>query len=160
MRYFFIIGLPQHGKTTTSKILEKLLGVASGSTSDYVYQALALKRGVTVEALRRIPKESLRPELVVTGDAICAINPTGLVEGLIGQGVTVIDGVRRKAELAACAYKLKKDGHQVMVWWIENPRVPKIPDNTEVTQEDAQKVIQNDGTIAALETRLQAELLD
>ena len=158
--YFFLIGRPQHGKTTVSKYLSKLRGEPYGSTSDYVYVLLARKLGTTVEELKQRPKESIRPLMVVEADALCDVTPTGLVDGLVASGVRIIDGIRRRKELQMSVKKLQDQGHTVHVWWISNPRQAEILDNTAVTVEDAQACVVNDGSFELLYQKIDRMLGD
>lgn len=170
-----IIGRPQVGKTTTRGFVTQLTGLRGGSCSDVVYHFLASSRGQSVEYLKQLPKESIRPDLMVTGDFLCGLGefklvdakiptennspddllrvPSTLIRTLYMSGCNVIDGVRRRLELQEARDRLLWNGIRNAVFWVENPRVPNILDNTEVTSADADDIILNDGTLEQLKER-------
>lgn len=176
---FFFVGKPQHGKTTARKIVEQLTRLQGGSCSDVVYHYLATRRGVSVESLRQLPKEELRPVLCQAGDWICGLgdplpepakngdigaemyrSPSALIRTLYVSGRNCIDGVRRRLELQHAKDHLDWNGVMSVTFFIERPGVPDIKDNTEDLRDLADVVIQNDGTIQQLGEKLEAFLRD
>jgi len=80
-----VIGKACAGKTTFARALAKALGTKSACTSDIVYEVVALARGCTVNELKSIPKEELRPCLIKTADYLCDIQPDFLSQALINR---------------------------------------------------------------------------
>ena len=152
--YFLVMGPPQHGKSTTANILSVRIQGRFGSTSSIVYEELAHELNTSVEALRRIPKEELRPELVRKGNDLCSINPSHLVEALIDRDFNIIDGVRRLRELKKTEVLFQELGVKLHKLWIFNPKGPTIQDNTEITEDLADHIIINSGTLAELEAKV------
>lgn len=170
----FVVGKPQHGKTTIRDIVSQKTGLRGGSCSDVVYHYLAARRQVSVEALRQEPKEALRPTLIQAGDFMCGIreqppeeapvnpepdaeiwrHPSALIRCLYLNGVNVIDGVRRRLELLHAREALEWVGVRSAVIFVDRPGGPQIADNTEDLREFATVTISNDGTINDLETKV------
>ena len=142
---FLIGGAPEVGKTTFRKLMSEYTELPGGSCSDVVYAIMATRTGKTVEELRAMPKSELRPKLVELGNAICDADPAYLVRYLYERGVRIVDGIRRKEELAAVLKEFSCVGV-----WIVNPRAAVVTDNTELTAADFPIVIQNDGTVDEL----------
>lgn len=180
-KVLFVIGRPQHGKSTVRKALCELLGLRGGSCSDIVYRFLASWRGTTVEQLRMIPKEILRPALVAAGDyfvgardsldepkaAGCDIDetalhrvPSALIRVHFHHGARVIDGVRRRSELVHARDVLTWFGYRSLVIYVDRPGGPAIEDNTEDLRDLADEVITNDGTEEQLTGPKVREVLD
>jgi hypothetical protein len=133
---FIITGPPRHGKDTFGTMLSEELGVpAVGATSDVIYEELARRLEVSVRALKRIPKEDLRPALVELGDIMTADNPSALVDALRGRFL-VITGVRRVREFSRALEP------KVLIW-ISREGGPVIEDNTDFALRDlAQEVVE------------------
>lgn len=153
---FLIVGLPRHGKTTAREFLSPHLDQRGASTSELGYELLAEERGVTVADLNALPKESLRQELVRVCDAALDQDSGAFARHFLARGVTIIDGIRRRSELLAAKSMLLDQGQTTRIIWIENPRVPLVRDNTDITPADADTVVFNDGTLADLRDRLAA----
>lgn len=173
----FVTGKPQHGKTTVRHLVAQITGLRGASCSDVVYHYLAARRQVSVEALRQLPKEELRPFLVEAGDFLCGANqppqevpvnkevdaevyriPSALIRALFLSGINVIDGVRRRLELQDAKNHLEWNGVRALTLYVDRPGVPDIPDNTEDLRDLADEVILNDGTLAELEKTVEAVL--
>lgn len=171
----FLIGPPGHGKTAARKILCALTSVKGGSTSAAIYSFLAMRSKTPVAELEKIPKEEFRAKLIEAGDFMCGATPAMsepseydgevyrcpsiLVRMLYTSGYNIIDGVRRKIELAHAKDHLDWNGVPSFTIWIEKSQGPVIPDNTELTALDADEVIFNDGTLDDLQKQLHAFLV-
>lgn len=173
---FIVLSKPHHGKTEARKILAELTYLKGGSCSDVIYHFLAARRETTVDALRRLPKEELRPDLIMAGDFLCGLHdsmpdapnkdvdsemyrvPSLLCRTLYLSGYNVIDGIRRKAELKEFRGALNWNGVRSLVVWIDRPGFPTVEDNTEVGPEMADELVLNDGTIDDLRVKLKAVL--
>lgn len=152
-KVFIIIGLPTHGKTEVAKGINYATKLRRSSCSGRIFAYLAAeimtqtgKDLNTVWAeLKAANKESIRPKLIALGDYLVSSEPARLVTELVAEGVRIVDGVRRKEELKLAREILTKKGFDVEVWWVK--RVPEptfVPDNTDVTEADADMVIEND----------------
>lgn len=171
---FFIVGKPQHGKTTVRQIVSKQTYLKGGSCSDIVYHFLAARRGVSIDVLRSFPKEALRPALIDAGNFLCGVgamsetavnitldeamyrHPSALIRTLYLSGYNVIDGVRRRQEIQHAREHLDWNGVRSFVIKVDRPGVPDIVDNTEDLSEFADDVVLNDGTIEELEVKVKA----
>jgi hypothetical protein len=172
----FVCGPVGHGKTTAREILSRITHLKGGSCSDVIYAILAQRRGVSVESLRHIPKEEIRPALIEVGDFVCGSvgqltevpvnnideslyrHPSALIRTLYLSGYNVIDGVRRRLELQHARDHLDWNGVRSVVIHVEDPRKPKIADNSEDLRDLADNQIINDGTVNDLEIKLRAVL--
>lgn len=169
---FFVVGKPQHGKSTLRQALANATRLRGGSCSDVVYALLAARRGVSVESLRFLPKEELRPTLVRFGDWLCGLgepleetavnpefdeniyrHPTALVRVLVLSGIHVVDGIRRRLELQESKDRLEWIGLRTLTIFVDRPGVPEVKDNTEDLRDFADEVVLNDGTVADLEVK-------
>lgn len=157
--YFIIIGPPQNGKTTLSKIIAEKLDMKFGSTSSIVYKELAKDLNISVEELLSKPKEEIRPSLTLKGNELCSTVKTYLIDRLLDQDVTIIDGARRVSELKESQAKLSSLG-KVYTIWVQNPRTPKIQDNTEVSPSMSDIQILNDSSIEELSKRIHDILVE
>lgn len=151
---YIVMGRPKVGKSTTSGILARLLNKKWGDTSDIIYKVLADRRGTTVDVLRRIPKEELRPDLIVVGNELCNHSPLALSYALVQNGCNIICGVRRKSELTILVNKLKLDGFNVVTVWVDRDQAPTTEDNTEVTKNDCGVRINNSWDLIQLEKEI------
>ena len=142
----FLAGRPHSGKTTVRKLLCEYLELRGGSCSDVIYYNLASMRQTSVEELRKLPKEQLRPELISVGDSCTAQNPTFLVDALFAEGYRVIDGIRRKRELDAVKEKYPNG----LFVWVSRPGGPEVADNTELGEKDFQTTLLNAKTLSDL----------
>jgi hypothetical protein len=133
---FIITGPPRHGKDTFGVMLGEALGTPEvGATSDVIYDELARRLGVRVEALKRIPKEDLRPALIELGDLMTENNPAALSDALRGRFL-VISGVRRVREF------LFAPEPKILIW-MSRAGGPVIKDNTDFALRDlAQEVVE------------------
>lgn len=166
----FLIGPPGHGKTSARKILSALTSAKGGSTSAAIYSFLAMRSKTPVAELEKIPKEEFRAKLIEAGDFMCGAIPAMsepteydeqvyrcpsiLVRMLYTSGYNIIDGVRRKIELAHAKDHLDWNGVPSFTIWIEKSQGPVIADNTELTALDADETIFNDGTLEDLQASL------
>lgn len=174
---FFVVGPVGHGKSTAREILSKATYLKGASCSDVIYRFLAVRRNTTVEELRKIPKEELRPALVEAGDFMVgrigkieevAANaeidqslyriPSLLIRTLYLNGNNVIDGVRRRLELVDAIGHLEWNGIRALTIYVEDPRKPQIADNSEDLKDLSDERILNDGTPEELEIKLRAIL--
>lgn len=172
---FLIIGPVGHGKTTVRELLCKLTHLKGASCSDVIYAFLALRSNTSVEALRKQPKEALRPKLIEGGDFMVGLLPkmsdvpakpeidagvyrlpSILIRTLYMNGNNVIDGVRRRNELIEAKDRLTWNGIQTLTLYIETPGKPTVADNSENLKDLADEIILNDGTLAQLEEKLRA----
>ena len=142
---YLICGAPHHGKDTFGQFLADALGVKKGAPSDIIYEEMAELQGCTVEDLKAVPKEKLRPKLVTLGDQLTRDSPTYLVEQLRKRGVRVVTGVRRMLEAIEVEEPKK-------IIWVERIGYPIIEDNTEYDlREIADKVVEAlEGDLEAL----------
>lgn len=174
----FVIGPPGHGKTAARKILADLTSQKGESTSTAIMQFLGLRRGLDKDALKKLPKEEIRKDLIEAGDfmvgSIAAIAekpvdaeldnvlyrvPSALVRMLYLNGNNIIDGVRRTVELSDAKKHLEWNGVPHLTLWIEKSQGPVIPDNTELTALEADETVYNDGTLEELKEKLLAVLV-
>ena len=153
-KHYIIIGKPRHGKTTTAEELARITGNRSGSTSNRVYEIYAQQVGKSVDEVKKLDKETIRPILSKIGNEFCKDNPTALVDSLLNQGIKIIDGVRRKKEFETVCAHFAKNNIEFIVIWVENPNKPDIVDNTEVQKEDADIIIWNSGDIPSLYSKI------
>lgn len=141
-----VIGRPQHGKTSFSRMLSELTGRKAGMTSrvilDFLGKLDGKEYGSDWHALVS-PEEMnvLRKRMIVTGDALASLRPHIFSETLYNEGVTIVDGIRRKEELARWCEEMDKAGTPVHRVWINRPGTPWIEDNTTVTADMADTVI-------------------
>lgn len=172
---FFFIGPPTHGKTTARKIFCELTKMKGHSCSEVIYAHIARHRGIPVAELMAEDKAALRPLLIEVGNYLCgdigklqlldnpekfeAVNyfrsPSALIRTLVMSGTEVIDGVRRRLELEEAKKHLAWMGRRVLVVWVETPGKPIIKDNTELTANDADIQLINDGSVADLRQKIE-----
>jgi energy-coupling factor transporter ATP-binding protein EcfA2 len=177
MPVFFVVGPVGHGKTTAREILSRLLHARGGSCSDVIYHFLSIRKGVSIDDLRQLPKEQFRPQLIEAGDYLCGQigqlaevpeneavdaevyrHPSALIRTLYMNGFNVIDGVRRRLELEHAKDHLDWAGVEQFTIHISDPRKPTIADNSEDLRDLADEQIVNDGTPEELEQKLSAAL--
>lgn len=172
---FLFVGPPHHGKTTARKMFSELTGIRGASTSDVIYAFLAQHKGIPESELRAFDKEDIRKELIEFGDYLCGSigklelvkadkpvrtdlyrGPSALVRALFHGGFRALDGVRRKLELQEVRDRMQWMGLPTIVTWIERPGQPVIADNTQLSKEDADQIIFNDGTPTDLRVKIKA----
>lgn len=174
---FFIVGPVGHGKTTSREILARLTRLRGGSCSDVIYAFLAARHDTTVDELRKVPKEELRPKLIQAGDFLCGMDapmevaskpqvdnevfrhPSALIRTLYMNGYNVIDGVRRRLELQHAKDHLDWCGVEQLTIHVRDPRKAELKDNSEDLSDLADEKILNDGTPEELEAKLR-EILE
>lgn len=132
-----IIGPARAGKTTFAKWLAQCKGEKTSGTSAVVYELMAKARGCPLEELYKVPKELLRPHLITFADALCDIYPDILSQGLIQEGVTIIDGIRRRAEFEELDKK-----YNLTVYFVKRD-IGTVKDNFELTEDDADFIVDN-----------------
>lgn len=164
----FFIGPVGNGKSEARKIACEITGLDGASCSDVIDAFIAARRKIDVAEWRKLPKEERRPVQIAAGDFLTGKGrmeelpvdstidkeffriPSGLIRVLFHHGTRVIDGVRRRQELGEARAHLEWLGIRSVVIWVERPGAPVIPDNTELTRDDADEHIVNDGNLAAL----------
>lgn len=174
----FVIGPVGHGKTTVREILVKLLRPLRGaSCSDVIYHFLAVRKGVSVESLKALPKEQLRPELIEAGDFLCGQigalkelpkndavdkevyrHPSAIIRTLYMNHYNIIDGVRRRLELVHAKDHLDWCGVEQLTLHVSATGKEHIDDNSEDLLALADEQIVNDGTPEELEAKVSAIL--
>jgi len=177
----FVVGRAQHGKSVFRKALAEALGVKGGSCSDVIYVVWSLISGVGEHVLRAMPKEQARPQLVALGDWLTATrrtfaegfpahlfpgcdpraldwgglhtpSPAFLIRFSWENGVRVLDGIRREAELEAAQTCLDRLGAPPVVVWIDNPNAAQVKgDNFSISPGRADRVFTNAGTVEDLQ---------
>lgn len=173
----FLIGKPRHGKSEAQRIVSKLTGLKGASCSDVIYAFLAERGKTTYEALKLIPKEEFRKELIAAGDWLCGMDgtlpaavdptadqnllrvPSALIRTLFMGGFNVIDGARRALELEDAKKHLEWNGARHLTIWVEKTKGPNIKDSTTVKKQQADEVVMNDGTLEDLTEALHTILL-
>jgi len=172
---FFVVGPVGHGKTTARERLASITSLKGGSCSDIIYAFLAIRKQLTVDELRQLPKESFRNELIEAGDFLCGsigkltevaknpaidadvwCQPSALIRTLYMNGYNIIDGVRRRLELQDAKGHLEWNGVRSLVIHIHDPRKGVIADNSENLQDLADELVVNEGTPDELEAKLKA----
>jgi hypothetical protein len=148
------MGKPRVGKSTVATILGDLLQLKWGDTSDVIYKTIATRKGTTVDKLKEIPKEELRPELIEVGNYLCDQSPIALSYGLIKGGTSIVCGIRRKKEFNCLLTKLEALQVPYTTIFVKNKNVPDIKDNLEVTEDDCSIVINNDSGLSDLKNDL------
>jgi hypothetical protein len=136
-----VIGPARAGKTTFANWLSRQNGEKTGGTSQIVYKLMANARGCPLEELYRVPKELLRPHLIKFADSLCDIYPDILSAGLLMEGITVIDGIRRREELEELARK-----HDIEVYYVKRDK-GTVKDNFELVEDDADFIVDNNGNM-------------
>lgn len=173
---FFVVGPVGHGKSTTREILARLTRLRGGSCSDVIYAFLAARGNTSVEELRKIPKEELRPKLIQAGDYLCGMDglldvaekpevdkevyrhPSALIRTLYMNGYNVIDGVRRRLELQHAKERLDWCAVEQLTIHVSDPRKAIVDDNSEDLTGLVDETVVNDGTPEELEAKLKAIL--
>lgn len=154
-----VMGRPKAGKSTASQIIAEQQRLNWADTSDTIYKVLAARRGVTVEYLKSLPKEQIRPDLIALGNSLCEQSALALAWPLIEEGNQIVCGIRRRSEeLNPLLRHLALLGVHTFKIWIDNPNAPKVEDNTTVTADDCDTIIDNSGTIDDLRLKLETLL--
>lgn len=162
----FVIGKPQHGKSTVRTFLSERLKLRGASCSDTILAVIENDLGKEKFAeWMKLPKEQRRSTLIKVGDALCGlgqlkeavaedpgyyVGPSALIRALFHSGVRIIDGVRRRIELADAIKHLEWCGVPYRVIRVTRPGGPEIADNTEDLSAYVDTEIVNDGTIVDL----------
>jgi hypothetical protein len=154
LHYYLVMGPPQHGKSTTANFIAQHTGGKFGSTSSIVFEELAHEMSQPIEALKAIPKEVLRPDLVRKGNELCSEDKAYLVKQLVSRKFNIIDGIRRIKELNEAEKFFQSIHANYTKLWIYNPKGPIISDNTELDATFADHVIVNSGSFKELETKV------
>ncbi len=173
----FFIGLPHSGKSEARKLACEITGLDGASCSDVIHAFIAARQKISVADWLAKPKEERRPAEIEAGDfltgnigkmELAAADrtvdeeffriPSGIVRLLYHRGIRVIDGVRRKLELDQARAHLEWNGVRSVVIWVERPGIEVVKDNTEVTKDQADEVVLNDGNVAALHAAVLAVL--
>lgn len=143
-----VLGYPQHGKTTFSKLLSEFSGKPTGTTSQVIMGFLSEIDGKAYgkdwhASVDPSLHNEFRKRLVIVGDALAHLRPHIFSEVLYSQGCRIIDGIRRKEELQAWKTQLALEGKHLKIVWISRPDIPVIADNTSVRASDADVEITN-----------------
>lgn len=144
---FIVVGRPRHGKNTFAEHLSSVTGQKVGDCSNIIYDELAVKLDIPVEKLLQLPKEEIRPQLIDLGNKLIAKDPCYFGRKLINNGHHIICGVRRLCELSC----IRKEHMHTCVIWVQNDNAPIVEDNTEITKEDSDIVIFNNGDLFDLQ---------
>jgi len=138
-RITVILGPARAGKTTFANWLSRQNGEKTSGTSRTVYELMANARGCPLEELYRVPKEILRPHLIKFADSLCDIYPDILSRKLIMDGYTILDGIRRQAELD----ELRKN-YEVRVFYVKRDK-GIVKDNFNIPIHEADYIVDNNG---------------
>ena len=133
------IGQKQSGKSTASDFVANIVGGVSVDTSARIYRELAEELGTTVEELKSRPKESIRQRLIEKGDMISLEHPLALIADQLDARAYCIAGIRKRDQLEALPDEVK------VVWIEREGHNPPGEDNLELTAEDADYVVTNNG---------------
>lgn len=137
---FCLLGHPQAGKTTTAKIIESKTKLKRGTCSDIIYDILrkldGLPEGDWHEVIHKEEQDAVRQRLILLGNAIGDEIPHVYFASLLNRGCRIIDGVRRKKELAALESYCSDKHIPLLKVWVTRPDRPPISDNTELSPSD------------------------
>lgn len=131
-----LLGEPQAGKSSAAKIITELTGWKAGTCSTIIYNVLAKLEGLPQGNWHDVnPPEnhdSIREKLVRLGNAMSDEVPGIYPVGLLNQGCQVLDGIRRKEELAALEAHCEDYGIELIKVWISRDNRPALSDNNEL----------------------------
>lgn len=177
---FLLVGWSQHGKSSIRDLICEDTGVKGASCSDVIYGTWARLSGIAEATLRGMPKEAIRPKLKELGDWMVGHrdfpqdmfpevlptavqrflatgfhrDPTALVKLHLDSGVRALDGIRRPIEFQETVERIKTEGFQPVVVWVQTKRDTShvAKDSFSLTKEGTcpDLVIDNDGTFADL----------
>jgi hypothetical protein len=156
---YLIAGPARHGKTTVSQYIAEKTAGARASTSDPLFELMAAERGVTVEQLRTMPKEEIRPRLIALGEEFCRDNKAAIIIHLSNKGARIIDGLRSRAELRRVRIHFDTLGETMVTVWVHDPRKPMLNDVGDLQPGDLDVVLRNDGTIPDLQGNIDKQVL-
>lgn len=137
-----MIGCKQSGKSTAAAAIgAAYCNVKVVDTSNAIYSLLASRKGVTEEALRQLPKENLREDLIQLGDELTDQHPLALIEDSVLAGEFVIAGIRKIPQLKAA-----RELGSLVLWIERDGHDPDGIDNLELSARDADAVVYNNGS--------------
>lgn len=149
-RVILVIGPAKAGKDTVSKMLSELLDKKYAGTSDILYNIYSICTNKSVNELKHIDKELLRSSLIELGNYLTDDHPIFLSEKLLAQGYTIINGIRRKAELDYLQFKV------VNAFVIYVDRNTGISDNFNISKDRADIVVENNEDLASLYEKIKS----
>jgi len=145
-----IIGNKYHGKTTFANFLVKHTEQTEAfSTSSYLVYRLSLINNISEENILK-EKEKYRPDLIDLGNAMCSADAGCLVSICLWSSTaktTIIDGVRRLSEFSRVSEWFDH------VVWVFRESEPIGKDNLELTEQNGNVTILNDGSLDDLESK-------
>ncbi len=136
-KYAFI-GLKLAGKSTASTVVSNILGCQAVDTSDMIYERLAAEMGITLDELRTLPKEEIRPKLIEIGDRLSKTDPLALIRPVLDSKSFTIAGIRKKDQLEALPKEVQ------VVWINREGHAPDSLDNLEI-EPDGHCIVINNG---------------
>lgn len=149
MKRFAIIGPAQSGKSTFAGYLADALDTTHTDLSAWIVRVeeFRLRRlaelGVdvsgTFDQARNRPNRAL---LIALGDAVCSTRPSFLIDRAF-EVADIIAGIRRTEEFQC----LPSD---VIAIYINRPGIATVQDNFNLSQEDADLIVENDATLDVL----------
>jgi dephospho-CoA kinase len=160
---FVVAGHPQTGKTEVAIAIGELLGTPAVSSSAVingrVERRLRLPAG-RIEQVRRRNPDHYRADLIAEGDAMTR---AGQAPGVlcVEAGFHVIDGIRRKSELAASIAAAEQRGLRSVVIFVErSSSLNSNPDNSEgqALRAAADMIVYNDSDLNHLRDQIVKDL--
>lgn len=150
MSRIMVIGPKLNGKGAFSAALRDVLYDCDHvSTSNYLVHRVAQIHGLEPEDILA-HKEDYRQELIDLGNRMCDIDPGSLVSICLFKSTTehiIVDGVRRENE-----FNRVKDWFDMIIY-VERKSQPFGPDNFELWPDQADVVIENNGSLAELDDK-------
>lgn len=150
---FVVAPAKRSGKSLVASLLAAALDVDWVASSDMVIERLEPRLGLapgTIKAARHSNAESFRTEMVEEGNRMTT---AGAAPGVlcVRRGYTVIDGLRRGAEVTDASAEARRLGRQPIVICVERA-IATGTDNSEgaALRAAADFTIRNDGTIEDL----------
>ncbi len=151
MKTIMFVGEGRAGKDTACEYFATITNLRNaGTTSKYLCMYMAELLGLPVEEAyaRRHESDEMRTLWYDEGNRIRDGDPTKLVRQALACG-EITGGIRALEEITAVREQKVVD----LIVWVENNRVKKDP-TVKFTKEDADMVIQNNGTIEEFHSKL------